>query len=68
MKARIFCHESPAFPPTKTPALSIILSYNDGSVASHHPWAHCEIIPETGAIDVRFASRVVAALIVGLFL
>ncbi|KAJ7440131.1 hypothetical protein FB451DRAFT_140446 [Mycena latifolia] len=78
MRARIFCHDSPEFPPPGAPApsgpptLSVIatrpaatdiphhpspiphhpsgLPHHSSGIPhhphSHHPWAHCEIIPD----------------------
>ncbi|KAJ7185731.1 hypothetical protein C8R46DRAFT_385419 [Mycena filopes] len=70
MKARIFCHDSPAFPPPQpTPSSVIPGSHHAPGPDAHHPWAHCEIIPEAdGSIHARLASAVVVGLILGVFL
>lgn len=48
MKARIFCHDAPDFPShgTVSATPSVMSTLPTPSGAPHHPWAHCEILPE----------------------
>ncbi|KAJ7108641.1 hypothetical protein C8R44DRAFT_884688 [Mycena epipterygia] len=70
MKARIFCHDAPEFPAHRTATLSESVTSTRPTPSGaphhpHHPWAHCEILPESGP---QGKGDLAGAVLFGLFI